>query len=148
MDTQVLIQQAKDLAAQSQTLAERAAELANQTQLLGAGLPTSPTSFMVLATLFLLSCLLGGQLALRIAETRPALLSGLAAVLSSIVALAAVTGAGLGGMPQAKILGVIALALASEAVFGGLFAMQRLAGETPADEVPDASVKRDGEVSS
>lgn len=90
------------------------------------------TPFPLLFAAFLLSCLAGFLLTRRASPDRQQSLWSLCAALSSAVIVGAVIAAGPARLSPAKIMGLVAIGLASAALFGGFFAARRLP-EAPPD---------------
>ncbi|MSP89959.1 MAG: NAD(P) transhydrogenase subunit alpha [Alphaproteobacteria bacterium] len=128
MEPTQLIDGAARLATDAQKLAGEAAKLANQaTQLViqqnqsGGGDP-----LIMGLTVFVLACFVGYYVVWRVT---PALHSPLMAVtnaVSSVIIVGALIAAGPGGFGFAKIIGFLAVVLASVNIFGGFIVTQRM----------------------
>ncbi|CAA6606051.1 putative NAD(P) transhydrogenase subunit alpha part 2 [Rhodospirillaceae bacterium LM-1] len=125
MDPQTLAEQAKALADQTQSLAALAADLAQQAQMLGAqGAMGQPPLIMLFAA-FVLACFVGFLAAQGVASANRDKVKGALGVVASSLVVAAILAASPGGMSLSKILGLLALCLASEVLFGCAVASQR-----------------------
>jgi NAD(P) transhydrogenase subunit alpha len=127
MEPAQLLDSAARLATDAQKLALDAAKLANQaTQLAvqqsqGAGDP-----LIMGLTVFVLACFVGYYVVWRVT---PALHSPLMAVtnaVSSVIIVGALIAAGPGGFGFAKVMGFLAVVLASVNIFGGFIVTQRM----------------------
>lgn len=116
--TSRLAQQAQDLAANAQALAQQTAEAAAQTG--------GHATFVSLFTVFVLACFVGYYVVWRVT---PALHSPLMAVtnaISSVIIVGALLAAGPADLTLSKILGFLAVTLASVNIFGGFIVTQRM----------------------
>jgi len=116
--TSRLAQQAQELAANAQALAQQTADLAAQTG--------GHASFVSLFTVFVLACFVGYYVVWRVT---PALHSPLMAVtnaISSVIIVGALLAAGPADLTLSKILGFLAVTLASVNIFGGFIVTQRM----------------------
>ncbi|MBW7850782.1 MAG: NAD(P) transhydrogenase subunit alpha [Rhodospirillales bacterium] len=127
MDPQTLIDNAARLATQAQGLAKDAAELANQTtQVAVPAAAAGGGEFMFYLTVFALACFVGYYVVWRVT---PALHSPLMAVtnaISSVIIVGALIAAGPAGFTASKVLGFVAVVLASVNIFGGFLVTQRM----------------------
>lgn len=119
-----LAEQAQALAAEAQTLAVQA-KMAAASHIGGAGSHAiDPT--VVGLTVFMLACFVGYYVVWRVT---PALHSPLMAVtnaISSVIIVGALIAAGPAGFDFAKIMGFIAVILASVNIFGGFIVTHRM----------------------
>jgi len=116
--TSRLAQQAQELAANAQALAQQTAEAAAQTG--------GHATFVSLFTVFVLACFVGYYVVWRVT---PALHSPLMAVtnaISSVIIVGALLAAGPADLTLSKILGFLAVTLASVNIFGGFIVTQRM----------------------
>ncbi|MBM3572097.1 MAG: NAD(P) transhydrogenase subunit alpha [Alphaproteobacteria bacterium] len=127
MDPAQLADTASKLATDAHKLAGDAAKLANQAtqlvmqQTLGGGDP-----LVMGLTVFMLACFVGYYVVWRVT---PALHSPLMAVtnaVSSVIIVGALIAAGPGGFGFAKVMGFLAVILASVNIFGGFIVTQRM----------------------
>ncbi|MDA0306885.1 MAG: NAD(P) transhydrogenase subunit alpha [Proteobacteria bacterium] len=128
MDAETLKEMAADLASQAAALFQSTEKLANASAKLvevqaqgGGGEP-----FLGLFTIFVLSCFIGFYV---VWSVTPALHSPLMAVtnaISSVIIVGAILAAGPNQMDFSKIMGFIALTLASVNIFGGFIVTHRM----------------------
>jgi NAD(P) transhydrogenase subunit alpha len=123
------------LSDQAHHLAERAADLARQLEVLAhiqavQSTPLSPVAaaepIILLFTIFLLACFVGYYVVWNVT---PALHSPLMAVtngISSVIIVGAMLATGLSPNPLAHLFGFIAVTLASVNIFGGFLVTQRM----------------------
>lgn len=130
--TATVADQAQHLADQAQRLADRAGELAWQLQGFapdaphGGGPIAAAEPFIFLLTIFLLACFVGYYVVWNVT---PALHSPLMAVtngISSVIIVGAMLATGLSHDWAPRILGTIAVTLASVNIFGGFLVTQRM----------------------
>ena len=130
MDTETIRDKAAELATDAANLFEKAEELANastklvevQSQAAG-GEP-----FLFLFTVFVLTCFVGFYV---VWSVTPALHSPLMAVtnaISSVIIVGALLAAGPNEMDFSKLMGFMAVTLASVNIFGGFIVTQRMLG--------------------
>ncbi len=128
MDAETIRDSAAALATDAATLFEKAEKLANaSTQLVevqaqGAG----GEPFLFLFTVFVLACFIGFYV---VWSVTPALHSPLMAVtnaISSVIIVGALLAAGPREMELSKLLGFLAVTLASVNIFGGFIVTQRM----------------------
>ena len=128
MDAETIRDSAAELATDAATLFEKAEKLANaSTQLVevqaqGAG----GEPFLFLFTVFVLACFIGFYV---VWSVTPALHSPLMAVtnaISSVIIVGALLAAGPRDMELSKLLGFLAVTLASVNIFGGFIVTQRM----------------------
>ncbi len=128
MDAETIRDSAAELATDAATLFEKAEKLANaSTQLVevqaqGAG----GEPFLFLFTVFVLACFIGFYV---VWSVTPALHSPLMAVtnaISSVIIVGALLAAGPREMELSKLLGFLAVTLASVNIFGGFIVTQRM----------------------
>jgi len=130
MDAETIRDSAAELATDAATLFEKAEKLANaSTQLVevqaqGAG----GEPFLFLLTVFVLACFIGFYV---VWSVTPALHSPLLAVtnaISSVIIVGALLAAGPSDMNFSKLMGFLAVTLASVNIFGGFIVTQRMLG--------------------
>ena len=128
MDAETIRDSAAELATDAATLFEKAEKLANaSTQLVevqaqGAG----GEPFLFLLTVFVLACFIGFYV---VWSVTPALHSPLLAVtnaISSVIIVGALLAAGPSDMNFSKLMGFLAVTLASVNIFGGFIVTQRM----------------------
>ncbi len=124
MDPKDIVEAAAQLATEAQALAAKAALLANQTTQLTVGAEHG-MGFMGLFTVFVLACFVGYYVVWRVT---PALHSPLMAVtnaVSSVIIVGALIAAST-DVFASKLLGFLAVILASINIFGGFLVTQRM----------------------
>ncbi len=128
MDAETIRDSAAELATDAATLFQKAEKLANaSTQLVevqaqGAG----GDPFLFLFTVFVLACFIGFYV---VWSVTPALHSPLMAVtnaISSVIIVGALLAAGPSDMDLSKLMGFLAVTLASVNIFGGFIVTQRM----------------------
>ncbi len=128
MDAETIRDNAAELATDAATLFQKAEKLANastqlvEVQVQGAG----GEPFLFLFTVFVLACFIGFYV---VWSVTPALHSPLMAVtnaISSVIIVGALLAAGPRDMELSKILGFLAVTLASVNIFGGFIVTQRM----------------------
>lgn len=126
MDTQNFMENAAQLASDAGTLAQKAADLANQaTQVATVGGGESGMGFVALFTVFVLACFVGYYVVWRVT---PALHSPLMAVtnaVSSVIIVGALIAAATDDHAS-NLLGFLGIVLASVNIFGGFIVTQRM----------------------
>ncbi len=127
MDAATLQDQASQLATMAAKLLEEAENLANQTtQLVDVGSVASNMDFLSLFTIFVLACFVGFYV---VWSVTPALHSPLMAVtnaISSVIIVGGLLAAGPEDLHFSKIMGFVAVTLASVNIFGGFIVTQRM----------------------
>jgi len=126
MDPQNIVDNAAKLANQAQDLARGAAELANQATQISVPAAAGGGTFMFFLTVFVLACFVGYYVVWRVT---PALHSPLMAVtnaISSVIIVGALIAAGPADFTVSKVLGFVAVVLASVNIFGGFMVTQRM----------------------
>ena len=125
-EQQTLIDNAARLATQAQDLANNAAALANQATQMPAAEAAGQSPFFFFLTVFVLAIFVGYYVVWRVT---PALHSPLMAVtnaISSVIIVGALIAAGPEGFSVSKVLGFLAVILASVNIFGGFLVTQRM----------------------
>ena len=130
MDAETIRDMAAELATQAANLFEQTEQLANATTKLvevqAQGVASDP--FMSLFTVFVLACFVGFYV---VWSVTPALHSPLMAVtnaISSVIIVGALLAAGPTEMDFSKLMGFMAVTLASVNIFGGFIVTQRMLG--------------------
>ncbi len=128
MDAETIRDLAADLATQAASLFEKSEKLANastklvEVQAQGGG----GDQFLFLFTVFVLACFIGFYV---VWSVTPALHSPLMAVtnaISSVIIVGGLLAAGSSGMDFSKLMGLLAVTLASVNIFGGFIVTQRM----------------------
>jgi NAD(P) transhydrogenase subunit alpha len=127
MDVATVQDQASKVATSAAKLLEEAAKLADQTtRLVDVNQAVSTMDFLSLFTIFVLACFVGFYV---VWSVTPALHSPLMAVtnaISSVIIVGGLLAAGPDGMHFSKIMGFVAVILASVNIFGGFIVTQRM----------------------
>ena len=128
MDAETIRDSAAELATDAATLFEKAEKLANaSTQLVEIQAQgTGGEPFLFLFTVFVLACFIGFYV---VWSVTPALHSPLLAVtnaISSVIIVGALLAAGPSDMNFSKLMGFLAVTLASVNIFGGFIVTQRM----------------------
>ena len=130
MDAETIRDMAAELATQAANLFEQTEQLANATTKLvevqAQGVAGDP--FLSLFTVFVLTCFVGFYV---VWSVTPALHSPLMAVtnaISSVIIVGALLAAGPTEMDFSKLMGFMAVTLASVNIFGGFIVTQRMLG--------------------
>lgn len=125
MDPKDIVEGATKLATDAQAMAAKAALLAQQATQLSVATGDHGTAFISLLTIFVLACFVGYYVVWRVT---PALHSPLMAVtnaVSSVIIVGALIATSTDGI-AAKVLGFLAVILASVNIFGGFIVTQRM----------------------
>ncbi len=125
MDSKNIVDGAAQLATEAQGLAAKAALVAQQATQLAATNVDHSTGFVSLLTIFVLACFVGYYVVWRVT---PALHSPLMAVtnaVSSVIIVGALIATSTDGF-AAKLLGFLAVILASVNIFGGFIVTERM----------------------
>ena len=126
---------AASIAEQSRKLAESAAELAvgagklagDAAQLtVSTGSGAEGFSFIALFTIFVLACFVGYFVVWSVTPALHSPLMGVTNAISSVIIVGALIAAGPADMNFSKVMGFIAVALASVNIFGGFIVTQRM----------------------
>jgi NAD(P) transhydrogenase subunit alpha len=128
MDTQKYAERAADLATEAKTLATKAQALANDATGLAIQASHSagidPTVFGL--TVFVLACFVGYYVVWRVTPALHSPLMSVTNAVSSVIVVGALIAAGPEGMDASKIMGFLAVILASVNIFGGFIVTQRM----------------------
>jgi len=126
-------QEAVDLATQARTLADKLADYAMQaTQGAGDAMANAAASgghdnfFMMGLTIFILACFVGYYVVWKVTPALHSPLMGVTNAISSVIIVGAVLAAGPADGGIAKILGFLAITLASVNIFGGFIITRRM----------------------
>lgn len=128
MDAASIAEQARKLAETTAGVAGQAAELAtNAAQLtLQTGAPAEGFSFVALFTIFVLACFVGYFVVWSVTPALHSPLMGVTNAISSVIIVGALIAAGPADMNFSKIMGFVAVTLASVNIFGGFIVTQRM----------------------
>jgi NAD(P) transhydrogenase subunit alpha len=128
MDPSKIVDQAAQLATEAHRLAQGAAKLAQEAAQLEIAALGGGDTFLSLFTIFVLACFVGFYV---VWSVTPALHSPLMAVtnaISSVIIVGGLLAAGPESWSFAKIMGFLAVMLASVNIFGGFIVTQRMLG--------------------
>ncbi len=131
MDISQIAERAARMAEEAARLAASAGKLASETAVLAAAPGTAAGGgdpFLALFTVFVLACFVGFYV---VWSVTPALHSPLMAVtnaISSVIVVGGLLAAGPQDMNFAKVMGFLAVTLASVNIFGGFIVTQRMLG--------------------
>ncbi|MBM3533111.1 MAG: NAD(P) transhydrogenase subunit alpha [Alphaproteobacteria bacterium] len=128
MDTQKYVERAAEVATDAKALAAKAEALANEAT--GIALHASqaagidPTIFGL--TVFVLACFVGYYVVWRVTPALHSPLMSVTNAVSSVIVVGALIAAGPRSMDFSKIMGFLAVILASVNIFGGFIVTQRM----------------------
>ena len=134
MDPTKFADSASQLANQAAGLAEKAAELANQATQVVAGQATADAvvgggpHFLFLFTVFVLACFVGFYVVWSVTPALHSPLMSVTNAISSVIVVGGLIAAGPVGLDFSKVMGFIAVMLASINIFGGFIVTQRMLG--------------------
>ncbi len=127
MDPASIANQSKELAQEASTLAQQAAELASGAEMAAqAGAQAGGDPFVFLFTVFVLACFVGYYVVWSVTPALHSPLMGVTNAISSVIIVGALIAAGPADMNISKIMGFIAVTLASVNIFGGFIVTQRM----------------------
>jgi NAD(P) transhydrogenase subunit alpha len=128
MDTQKYVERAAELATDAKALATKAESLANEATGLAIQASHSagidPTIFGL--TVFVLACFVGYYVVWRVTPALHSPLRSVTHAVSSVIVVGALIAAGPQGMDFSKVMGFLAVILASVNIFGGFIVTQRM----------------------
>jgi NAD(P) transhydrogenase subunit alpha len=127
MDTGNLAEQATDLANKAERLAQEAGQIAagaTQMDLALGGGGIDPLVFGL--TVFVLSCFIGYYVVWQVTPALHSPLMSVTNAISSVIIVGALIAAGPEGSGFAKVIGFLAVVLASINIFGGFLVTQRM----------------------
>jgi len=119
--SQKLAESAANLAAQATEIATGVGQLAMTTNGSGEGF-----SFMALFTVFVLACFVGYFVVWSVTPALHSPLMGVTNAISSVIIVGGLIAAGPADMDISKVLGFLAVTLASVNIFGGFIVTQRM----------------------
>jgi len=128
-DASALTDKATDIANSARALSDQAAELAIQTSTLLAhsGGGGHGDDFLVTGlTVFVLACFVGYYVVWRVTPALHSPLMGITNAISSVIIVGALIAVGPAGFTFSKILGFLAVMLASVNIFGGFIITRRM----------------------
>ncbi len=122
-----LTDQATDLANQATDLANQAASLAiKASEPVTSGALHGDSFFLTGLTVFVLACFVGYYVVWRVTPALHSPLMGITNAISSVIIVGALIAAGPADMSFSKIMGFLAVILASVNIFGGFIVTQRM----------------------
>lgn len=127
MDKEQFIENAASLANQASGLADQAASLAIEASQMAhaSGAGTMPF-FVVGLTVFVLACFVGYYVVWRVTPALHSPLMSVTNAISSVIIVGALIAAGPSGAGFSKMMGLIAVVLASINIFGGFLVTRRM----------------------
>ncbi len=134
MDPASLADSASTIATGLKKLADQAADLANQAIQVVAPAQQAGGSaggidlFLFLFTVFVLACFIGFYVVWSVTPALHSPLMSVTNAISSVIVVGALIAAGPAQMDFSKVMGFIAVALASVNIFGGFIVTQRMLG--------------------
>ncbi|MBL4615926.1 MAG: NAD(P) transhydrogenase subunit alpha [Magnetovibrio sp.] len=128
MDPASIIEQSRKLAETAAGVANQAAQLAGDAaqMSLSSGGNAEGFSFMALFTIFVLACFIGYFVVWSVTPALHSPLMGVTNAISSVIIVGALVAAGPADMNFSKIMGFVAVTLASVNIFGGFIVTQRM----------------------
>ena len=127
MNASDIASQSKELAGEAANLAQQAGELAaNANVLATAGTGAGGEPFVFLFTVFVLACFVGYYVVWSVTPALHSPLMGVTNAISSVIIVGALVAAGPADMSISKVMGFVAVALASVNIFGGFIVTQRM----------------------
>jgi len=128
MDAATIQNQAQKLADDAANLAQQAGEIAANVSHLAVSTGGSGEgfSFIALFTVFVLACFIGYFVVWSVTPALHSPLMGVTNAISSVIIVGALVAAGPADMNISKVLGFLAVTLASVNIFGGFIVTQRM----------------------
>jgi len=128
MDAASISQQSSKLAEGAANLAQQAADLAGSAaqMTVQTGGSAEGFSFVALFTVFVLACFVGYFVVWSVTPALHSPLMGVTNAISSVIIVGALIAAGPADMNFSKIMGFVAVTLASVNIFGGFIVTQRM----------------------
>lgn len=128
MDAATVQEQARKLAEDAANLAAQASEVVTSVGHLAAnsGGSAEGFSFIALFTIFVLACFIGYFVVWSVTPALHSPLMGVTNAISSVIIVGALIAAGPADMNFSKVMGFMAVTLASVNIFGGFIVTQRM----------------------
>ena len=127
MDPATLADHSAKLATEAQRLAEAAAKLAGETtQLITAQVSGGGGSFLFLFTVFVLTCFIGFYVVWSVTPALHSPLMSVTNAISSVIIVGGLLASGPAEMDFSKVMGFMAVTLASVNIFGGFIVTNRM----------------------
>jgi NAD(P) transhydrogenase subunit alpha len=130
MDPKTLAEQAARLAVEASNLAEKAADVAKGASqiVLGSAQAGGGEPFLFLFTVFVLAVFIGFYVVWSVTPALHSPLMSVTNAISSVIIVGGLIAAGPAGMDFSKVMGFLAVTLASINIFGGFIVSQRMLG--------------------
>lgn len=131
MNLDQIVEKAKQIANNLSSLTEQSQELIELTKSVAKQTTTQTVGvspFMMGLTVFILACFVGYYVVWRVTPALHSPLMSITNAISSVIIVGALLAAGLTDMNMAKILGFVAVTLASINIFGGFIVTHRMLG--------------------
>ncbi len=125
-DPASLAQAAGELAGDAHSLAQNLDRLAQQLSALPAAAPHGGTPFVFELTVFVLAVFVGYYVVWRVTPALHSPLMSVTNAVSSVIIVGALIAAGPLGLSFSKVMGFVAVTLASVNIFGGFIVTQRM----------------------
>jgi NAD(P) transhydrogenase subunit alpha len=125
-DTASLAQRAGELAGDAGALSHNLDQLSQQLTLAAHPAVYGGTPFVFELTVFVLAVFVGYYVVWRVTPALHSPLMSVTNAISSVIIVGALIAAGPGGMSFSKLMGFVAVALASVNIFGGFIVTQRM----------------------
>lgn len=127
MDSATIANSAKIVAADAAKLAEKAAGVANDAVDFAAGVGhVAGTPFLELFTVFVLACFIGFYVVWSVTPALHSPLMSVTNAISSVIIVGALIAVGPAEMDFSKVMGFLAVILASVNIFGGFIVTNRM----------------------
>ena len=128
MEPEKLVENAERLANTARSLAQQAeAVLSQATQLVvQQGVPADGNTFIFLFTVFVMAVFVGYYVVWNVTPALHSPLMSVTNAISSVIIVGALIAAGPHGVSLSKVMGFIAVVLASVNIFGGFIVSQRM----------------------
>ena len=126
MDSNQLAHQANRLGQDAQTLSEHLTQLSNQIAQQAQTAGASEGHFTFYLTVFALACFVGYYVVWRVTPALHSPLMSVTNAVSSVIIVGALIAAGPADMTFSKVMGFVAVILASVNIFGGFIVTQRM----------------------
>jgi NAD(P) transhydrogenase subunit alpha len=128
MDPATIVNKAGQLADEAAKLAEQAGELAHSaTQIIVGSAPVAESGdFLGLFTIFVLACFVGFYVVWSVTPALHSPLMSVTNAISSVIIVGGLLAAGPAHFDFSKIMGFLAVVLASVNIFGGFIVTQRM----------------------
>ena len=127
MDSKMIADSAAKLAVDASNLAEKAAEIAKgASQVVTQQAQAGGEPFLFLFTVFVLAVFIGFYVVWSVTPALHSPLMSVTNAISSVIIVGGLIAAGPGGYDFSKVMGFVAIVLASVNIFGGFIVSQRM----------------------